>query len=123
MKRNAVEWAVLGISILAIVALVAVLVAQGLITARPPDPQVTLHEDEARQASTGWIIPADVYNAGDEAAEAVGLEASAMVAGAEETSEIEVNFLPAGTTVQIAFAFSEEPEGQVDVRLVGFRAP
>jgi hypothetical protein len=64
-----------------------------------------------------------VSNGGDEAAEAVVLEAGATVDGREEISELEVNFLPAGTAVEVAFGFSARPSGDVVVRLVGFRVP
>lgn len=123
MKRNIVEWAVLAVSVLAIVVLVAVLLAEGLDGTRPADPQVTLRRSEARVASSGWIVPADIYNNGDAAAEAVVLEASATVDGELETSEIVVAFLPPATTVQVAFAFSGEPDGEIALRLVGYLEP
>jgi uncharacterized protein (TIGR02588 family) len=121
--RNAVEWSVLAVSVLGILVLVVVLVVEGLGESRPADPQVELRTSEARQASLGWIVPASVTNAGDEAAEAVMLEATAEIAGEAEVSEIEVNFLPAGSAVEIAFSFSAQPTGEVTVRLVGFRQP
>ena len=123
MRRNIVEWAVLGASIVGIVMLAGVLVSEGLSETRPPDPTVELRLAEARQGAAGWIVPASVSNGGDEAAEAVVLEAGATVDGREEISELEVNFLPAGTTVEVAFGFSARPSGDVVVRLVGFRVP
>lgn len=123
MKRNAVEWLVLAASVLAIVALVGVLVAEGLRETHPPSPTVELRPAEARQAPTGWIVPATLANAGDRAAQAVVLEATATVAGEEESSELEVDFLPAGSSVDVAFAFSAAPDGEVTVRLVSFREP
>jgi uncharacterized protein (TIGR02588 family) len=123
MKRNVVEWAVLGASIVGIVVLAAVLISEGISEARPPDPTVEVRLAEARQGDVGWIVPATVSNGGGEAAEAVVLEATATVDGQEETSELEVNFLPAGTTVEVAFGFSARPSGEVVVRLVGFRVP
>ncbi len=123
MKRNIVEWAVLAVSVLAIALLVATLVVEGLSERRPANPQVELRPEEARQGSLGWIVPATVFNEGDQAAEAVVIEATATVAGESETSELEVNFLPAATEVEIAFAFSAAPSGEVTVRLVGFRVP
>lgn len=123
MKRNVVEWSVLAVSIAAIVLLVAVLVVEGLSEGRPADPTVSLGTAEARQGSLGWIVPATVANSGDEPMEGVVLEASATVAGAQETSELQVDFLPAGTEVEIAFAFSGQPTDEVSVRLVGYRVP
>lgn len=123
MKRNAVEWLVLVASVLAIVALVGLLVAEGLRESEPPAPTVELRLDEARQAPSGWIVPATVSNAGDRAAQAVVIEATATIAGSEETSELEVDFLPAGSSVEVAFAFSAAPDGEIAVRLVSFREP
>lgn len=117
------EWAVLAASVAAIVLLAAVLVVEGISEARPPDPTVELRHAEGRQGVLGWIVPASVSNGGDDAAESVVLEASATIDGESEVSELEVNFLPAGTTVEVAFAFSAQPSGDVTVRLVGFRVP
>ncbi len=123
MKRNVIEWAVLIASVAGIVLLVAVLVVEGLTESRPPDPQVELRPAEGRTGTLGWIVPADVSNGGDEAVEAVVLEATATVGDVDEVSELEINFLPAGTTVEVAFAFSGRPAGEVEVRLVGYRVP
>lgn len=121
--RNAVEWVVLGVSIAGILLLVGVLVIESLTETRPADPQVELMPAEARQGTLGWIVPARVSNGGDEAVEAVLVEASATVGTATEVSEIEIDFLPSGTTVDVAFAFSAQPNGEVTVRLVGYRLP
>lgn len=123
MKRNAVEWLVLGTSVLAIVALVAVLLLEGISGTREANPIVTLRTDEARLGHMGWIVPATVANDGDIAAEALVIEATAEVAGASETSEIEIDFLPGGTEVDVAFAFSAQPAAEITTRLVSFRIP
>ncbi|HUR15671.1 MAG TPA: hypothetical protein VMZ33_00170 [Candidatus Limnocylindrales bacterium] len=123
MMRNAVEWAVLAFSVLAIATLAGALVLTGLNEQRPAEPLVELRAAEARTTALGWLIPATVRNAGDETAEAVVLEAAAQVDGKEEISEMEVAFLPAGSESEIVFAFSAEPESEVTVRLVGFGLP
>jgi uncharacterized protein (TIGR02588 family) len=123
VRRNLVEWSVLGISLLSIALLVGALVVQGLAEAEPANPRVDLHEDRALQGELGWIVPATVSNAGDEAAEAVVLEAAAEIGGATEVSTVEVNFLPAGTNVEVAFSFSQRPENEIAVRLLGYRTP
>lgn len=122
-RRNVVEWAVLVVSVAAIFVVVAALVLSGLNEKRPADPRVDLHVDEARSGQLGWLVPATVSNSGDQTAEAVVLEATATVAGREESSEIEVAFLPAGSETEVTFAFSAEPESDVTVRLVGFQVP
>lgn len=123
MKRNAIEWLVLLASVAGIVVLVGTLVVVGLTETQPADPQIELHTAEARQGTLGWLLPATLSNGGDEAVEAVLLEATARVAGTEEKSELEVDFLPAGTNVEVSFSFSAQPDGEVSVRLVGYRVP
>jgi len=122
-RRNAIEWLVLGVSIAGIVLLVAVLTIESLTESRPADPRVELRPAEARQGTLGWIVPAEVSNGGDEAVEAVLLEATATVGAQTEVSEIEIAFLPSGTTVAVAFGFSAQPSDEVTVRLVGYRVP
>lgn len=123
MKRNAVEWTVLGVSLLAIAIVLGALVLEGIGDSRPADPAVVLHSAEARQAASGWIIPATISNQGDEAAEQVVIEASADVGGATEVSRLVIDFLPAGTAVEGSFAFSAQPSAEVGVRLVSFVSP
>jgi uncharacterized protein (TIGR02588 family) len=122
-KRNIVEWAVLVVSVVAIALLVAALVLTGLSENSPADPQVELKLNEARMGQLGWMLPATVRNEGDMTAEAVVIEATATVDGEEESSEIEVAFLPAGSEEDVVFAFSAEPDSDVTVRLVGYQLP
>lgn len=127
MRSNAVEWATLVISVLAISGVAGFLVVDGLTDAgAPAQPTIRLHPDRAYDTSLGWVVPATLANEGDQPAEQVVLEAVATAGdggGEPETSEIVVDFLPAGTEVEVAFAFSAEPPGEVRVRLVGFLAP
>ncbi|HYI22959.1 MAG TPA: hypothetical protein VEX62_10020 [Candidatus Limnocylindrales bacterium] len=123
MKRNPLEWVVLGTSVLAIIVLVGVLVVEGLSPGGPANPTVDLRPDEGYQGGIGWIIPATVHNLGDESAEAVVIEAEATIDGESEVSELEVPFAPAGSTIDVAFAFSGRPEGEVTLRLISFRVP
>ena len=123
MKRNIVEWAVLATSVLAIGLVVAILAVEGFSESRPADPRLTLLSGEAHSAASGWIVPATVVNEGDEAAEAVVFEATASLGGEDETSQLQVDFLPAGTEVEVAFAFSAQPDAEITVRLVSFRSP
>lgn len=124
MCQNWLEWVVLAISGALVVGLVGFLVVAGITDERrPPEPLVELYLDEAYEVSNGWILPAMVTNGGDEAAEALALRATATVDGAAEESEITIDFLPAGTDVEVSFGFSAEPEGDVTVQTVGFRLP
>ncbi len=72
MRRNWLEWLVLAASVVAIAAVAALLVVEGVQSRRPPDPRVTVRAEEGREGNHGWIVPATVRNQGDDAAEAVG---------------------------------------------------
>jgi uncharacterized protein (TIGR02588 family) len=104
---------------------VGFLVVDGLVDeGRPPEPVVTLRPGEAYEGEHAWYLPATVANRGDSAAEAVLLRAVASVGDAvEEEAEVTVDYLPSGTEVEVTFAFSVEPDGEVTVRPVGFRLP
>lgn len=124
MRQNWLEWVALVVSVVALIGVVGFLLVDGLRDeGEPPNPTVELHIDQAYATDHGWILPATVTNAGDEAAEALVLRAAATVAGAEEESELTVDYLPAGTAVEISFGFSAEPEGTPAVQVVGFRLP
>ncbi len=122
MRQNWVEWLALGVSLIAITALVGLLAWSGISDAgRPPQPVVTL--GESYTSGSGWIQAATVENRGDEPAEQVLFEAAAQVGGTLETSRVQLDFLPAGSQERIFFGFSGSPSGSVEVRVVGFRAP
>lgn len=124
MRRNWLEWVVLALSIGAILTVATVLLVDGVGGASdPPNPRVELRMEEARESDVGWILPATVTNEGDQAAEAITLEATAMVDGEEETSEVSIDFLPADSEVDVEIGFSGPPESEVQVRLVGQRLP
>jgi uncharacterized protein (TIGR02588 family) len=119
--RNRVEWSVLFISCAAVAAVLGLLVYEGLRdSGRPPAPTVKLQSQEAYVTATGWVLPATAHNDGDRSAQQVTLLATATVGGLEEEAEITIDYLPAGTAVELAFGFSAEPEGQVTVRVTGF---
>lgn len=124
MRQNWLEWVVLGVSVAAVVGLVGFLLVDGVTDeGRPPVPVVALQVDAAYDVADGWILPAMVTNDGDEVAEALVLRATATVEGTEEESEISIDFLPAGTDIDVSFGFSGRPDGDVTVSIVGFRLP
>jgi uncharacterized protein (TIGR02588 family) len=119
-----VEWLALGVSVLAIGAVVGFLVYDGLTNGGTRAvPSIELHPDAAYETELGWMLPGTLRNDGDAPAERVVLEASARIDGERETSTIEVDFLPSGTDVDVFFGFSAEARGEVTVRVVGFQAP
>lgn len=123
MRQNVLEWAALAVSAVAIGLVAVLLVVEGVGTMSAADPALTLRPEEGRAVALGWSVPGTMSNAGSDAAEAVVVEASATVDGVEETSEVEVMFLPGGSSVDVEFGFSAEPDGDISSRLVGFRVP
>ena len=124
MRQNSIEWVALLLSGVLVLSVVGFLVVDGLRDeGHPPEPVVVLRPDEAYATDHGWILPATVSNSGDTAAEALVLRATVTVDGAEEESELTVDYLPAGTEVEVSFGFSGQPDGEVSVQIVGFRLP
>jgi uncharacterized protein (TIGR02588 family) len=124
MRRNWLEWVVLAVSVAAIVGVAGFLVVDGLTDeGRPPDPVVRLDPGGGSAASSAWLVPATITNAGDRAAEMVELVATATVAGTDEEATVTIDYLPAGSEVEVTFGFSAEPDGEVEVRVAGFRSP
>lgn len=124
MRQNWAEWAALAVSVIAVVGIVGVLVVDGIFTDEgPPEPVVELQVAAGYETAAGWILPATITNDGDEAAESVVLRATTSIAGAEEESELTIDYLPAGTHVDVSFGFSAEPDGEVTVQTVSFRLP
>lgn len=120
-RRNNVEWAILAASLIAVVGLVGFLIVDGVTDAgRPPSPLVALHPERAYAITTGWLLPATARNNGDKSAQSVALRATATVNGETEEAEVSIDYLPAGTEVEVTFGFSAEPDGDVLVRITGF---
>ena len=124
MRRNWLEWVALAVSIVGVVGIVGFLLLDGLTDdGRPPTAVVEVLTGDAYSTDHGWIVPAELTNDGDEAAELLVLRATATVDGTEEEAEIAIDYLPAGTAVAVSFGFSAEPSGEVSVQVVGFRLP
>ena len=123
MRQNWLEWAVLGSSVVVIVALVGYLAVTAVSTATPPAISVVAHPDEARSTDAGWEVPVTVRNDGGEAALTVAIEGTASVGGETETAQLEVDLLGPGTQEELVLRFSAAPDGELELRLVGFSLP
>jgi uncharacterized protein (TIGR02588 family) len=119
MRRNWLEWLILGGSVVVIVALVAYLTLRALAGERPPS--VAVEAGVARAEASGtWLVPLLVRNDGGQVAAAVTIEATGTVAGAEETTELTVDLLPAESEREVVASFSGQPEGAVRTRVIGY---
>lgn len=123
MRQNWLEWAVLVFSCAVIVALVGYLAVAAVSTLSPPAITVVAHVDEATTTDAGWELPVTVRNAGGEAAARVAIEGTAMVAGEVDTRELEIDLLGPGSETKLVLVFSEVPDGEVLLRLVGYHVP
>ena len=123
MKRNALEWLVLLVSLAAVVALVGFLLVDGLSDSGEPASIRVVVIDEGTAGAHGWLVPLTIHNEGARAAAGVAIEGTADVNGIAETSELTVDLLPAGSQVGLTLRFSGQPRAQVDVRVVGFETP
>lgn len=124
MRRNWLEWAILVISIALVVALVGYLLISGLANGGPAMIRAEVHATEAADGPDGgWLAPLTVRNEGGRAAISIIVEGTATIAGTEESSELTVDLLAAGSEVELVLGFSGRPEGEVQVRVVGFETP
>ncbi|HSH21120.1 MAG TPA: hypothetical protein VK992_00705 [Candidatus Caenarcaniphilales bacterium] len=102
--------------------LIGVLLITGFNESSPADPQGYDRRKRPRARPAASCRPT-VSNGDDEAVAAAVLQASASVGGELGVADLEIDFLPAGTELEVAFGFSAQPTGEVTVRLVGFRQP
>ena len=122
MRRNWLEWLILGGSVVVIIALLGYLTLRALNGERPASIVVQAAAGRA-EVSGAWLVPLRVRNDGDAAAAAVAIEAIATVAGAEETSEVVVDLLPGESERDVVASFGGQPEGAVRTRIVGYELP
>ena len=123
MRQNWLEWAVLVLSGTLVVVLVGYLALAAVATVSPPAISLLGHPDEARTTGAGWELPVTVENAGGEAATSVAIEGTTTVGGMVETSELEIDLLGPGAETELVLVFSEAPDGEVQLRLVGYHLP
>jgi uncharacterized protein (TIGR02588 family) len=124
MKANWLEWAILVISVAVVVALVGYLLVSGFANGGPAVIRAEVTAAEAAAGPDGgWLVPLTVHNQGGKAAVSIIVEGTATVAGKEESSELTVDILAADSEVQLILGFSGRPEGEVQVRVVGFETP
>lgn len=124
MKRNWLEWVILTVSVLLVVGVVGYLLVTGLTNGGPALIRASAAMDDGVEGPDGgWLVPLLVRNEGGSAAVVIVVEATATVDGTEETSELAIDILAAGSEAELVVGFSGPPQGDVAVRVVGFETP
>lgn len=124
LEKNALEWAVFGVSLALVLATVGFLVYEAVSSpASPPDLSVELGTPERR--GQVWAVPVTVRNRGEETAEGVHVEAVLRLAGGrEERSELEIMFVPRRSQREGWVYFQQNPaRGRSEGRVTGFEKP
>lgn len=124
MRRNALEWAILAVSLAAILGVVGFLLFEAISDGgRPAQVAATADSSRAEDTAGGWLVPIRVYNDGGSAAIGIVVEVTATVGGVEEVSQLTVDVLAGGSEVELRAGFSDPPDGAVAVRIVGLETP
>ena len=124
MKRNWLEWVILGLSVAVVVLPVGFLLFTGMTNGGPAVIRAEVAAaGPVEGPDGGWLVPLTVRNEGGQVATSIAVEGTALVAGKEESSELTIDLLAADSTVDLVLGFSGQPEGEVRVRVVGFEKP
>jgi len=124
MRRNALEWVILAVSVVAIVGIVGFLLVEAVSDGgRPAAVGATADMDRAVAGDDGWLVPIRVYNRGGAAALSVAVEVTGTVDGSEEVSDLTVDVLAGGSEVELWAGFSTQPDEDVEIRIVGLETP
>lgn len=124
VRKNPLEWTVFAISLAIVAACVAVLAGLTLRSHEmPPDMVITLGSPE--RVSSGFRIPVQVRNAGDETAAEVHVEVTLESAGEEtERAELSLPFVPRRSDRHGFVVFRHDPRCcSIKARAFGFEKP
>ncbi len=122
-KKNALEWAVFGISA-ALVAAVVGYLAYGAVTLgdAPADLHVSLGDTVVQGGR--YLVPVTVRNDGNAIAEAVQVEVVLTQPDGEERSQFQIAYVPRRTTREGMVAFTSDPSaGRLAARISGYETP
>jgi uncharacterized protein (TIGR02588 family) len=126
VKKNWLEWAVFGVSLLLVAGTLGLLVYDALSMAKaPPDIEVRLGAPEQR--GQAFVVPVAVTNRGDQTAEGVQIEVTLEGAGGgaeSERGEFTIAFVPRRATREGWVAFRTDPRGaRLTPRVLGYEKP
>lgn len=116
----ALELLLAAISALTILALLGYLALLGWRSQSPRPPEITVTLGDARALATGWLVPFEAFNVGDQP---VGQLTVELVAG-DERAETVIDFLAAHSSVRGGFFVTSDPgSAPPQGRALGFIEP
>ena len=114
------ELALAIVSALTILALLAYLALLGWRGQSPSPPEITVSLGAAQPLATGWLVPFEVANTGDQPVSQLTVELTA----AEQRGETVIDFLAAHSSVRGGFFLTDDPgTAQLQGRALGFVEP
>lgn len=122
-RRSTAEWVTFGAATAVVALVIGLILAQIPGNDDPAAPTARTAGPAERRADV-FVVPVEVTNQGDAAAENVQVAAELQLG--EETFEADqvVDFLAAGETEELQFVFEDDPEdGELMVRVTGFSRP
>jgi uncharacterized protein (TIGR02588 family) len=124
--RSIAEWTTLGISIAivaAILGLITFLYYRG--TEEAPRIEASANLEGLRHEQSGYYLPVEVTNEGDQTVEDVIVEAELDTGeGQPQTAEITVMFLAGGERATGTFVFEDDPsQGDLTVHATSYKNP
>ena len=121
--KNALEWAVFGISFVLVAATIVVLAMHAASwQERPPELSAKLGEPELKDRMV--TVPVEVTNHGDVAASAVEIEVVRTVGGTENRARVLLDFVPRHGTRRGRVSFPDATEaGELRIAGTSFAEP
>jgi uncharacterized protein (TIGR02588 family) len=122
-RKNWLEWAVFGASVVLLVVVSGSLLYLYLRGDDRP-AAIEVVAGEPMPSPTGFAVPLDVRNSGDATAAAVQIEAVLTTGATTERSTVLIDFVPFRSRRKAWVGFTADPRaGSLDVRVVGYQEP
>jgi uncharacterized protein (TIGR02588 family) len=124
LHKNWLEWVVFAVSAVIVIGCVAALAMSAVRSGKEP-PDVTVEVGVPSRGASGYRVPVEVRNDGDETAEGVTIEV-ALVSGGEEVErgEFTLAFLPRKSRREGWVVFHRDPACcTLRARPLGFEKP
>jgi len=125
VKKNWVEWAVFGVS-LVLVLFTLVYLTYDAVTLGDAPPSMEIRTGTPLERPNNYIVPVIVINHGDQTAEGVIVEVVLETNGEEkERAEFDIAFLPRRATREGWVTFQTDPRMavQIKARVLGYEKP